>query len=100
MSFLFFLGGGLLPRCWVNVEPRAPGGYLSPRGSECSPVGIPPPLQGEAEGIWIGGPTWTLWGPVGPLPAKTLENGEDSEGLTCLFVYLAEEQTVWLRGDF
>lgn len=60
---------GVLPRCWVNVEPRAPGGYLSPRGSECSPVGIPPtssllpPLLGEAEGIWIGGPTWTLWGP-------------------------------------
>lgn len=83
----------MLPRCWVNVEPRAPGGYLSPRGSECSPVGIPPththtssllpPLLGEAEGIWIGG---SHLDPVGPLPAK--DPGEvrgESQGLTCLF---------------
>lgn len=89
--------GAALPWCWVNVEPRAPGGYLSPRGSECSPVGIPPPpLQGEAEGIWIGvppGPCGTLWGPVGPCGAPSCKDpGELSDGVrgspVCLFMQL------------
>lgn len=94
-----FLGWGReeeLPWCWVNAEPRAPGGYSSPRGSERSPVGCPPP-PGRGWGDLDQGPTWTLWGPVGPLPAKTLENWETrvrgSPTCVCLFVCLAEEVT-------
>lgn len=87
-------GGG---RCWVNVEPRVPGGYLSPRGSECSPVGIPPPLQGEAEGIWIGvppGPCGARWGPFLQRPWRT-ERGESGAHL---FVCLFSSGTNWEFG--
>lgn len=73
----------------ANLDPRAPGGYLSPRGSESSPVGIPstssPPLLGEADGIWVGGV------PPGPCGASSCkepgaQRGE-SRGLTCFVLF-------------
>lgn len=97
-----FLGWGREERCpgvgWMQsrgrqADIRAPGGASAL-------LWAAPLLQGEAEGIWIRvppGPCGALWGPVGPLPAKTLENWETkvrgSPTCVCLFVCLAEEVT-------
>lgn len=84
--------------CWLDVELRAPGGYLSPRGSECSPVGSPPPLLlGEAEGIWIRVPP----GPCGAPSWKDPGELKDCRpGLTCLFVCLFGDDIQELLSKF
>ncbi|KAJ4948829.1 hypothetical protein JOQ06_020352, partial [Pogonophryne albipinna] len=57
-------GGGCPGECGAKGARR----IFEPRGRESSPVGLPPPLQGEAEGFGSG----SHLHPVGPLPA--LEN--------------------------
>ena len=86
-----FRGWGREQCCWrwANVESRAPGGYLSPRGSDCSPVGSPPPSSRERlRGFGLG----SHLDPVGPCGAPSCkvpgELREESQGLTCLFIWL------------
>lgn len=44
---------------------------FEPQGERVLSCGQPP-SSGERLRDLDQGPTWTLWGPVGPLPAKTL----------------------------
>lgn len=73
--------------CWVNVEPRAPGGYLSSRGSECSPVSS---LQREAVGIWIGVPPGPCGAPSCKDPGELREEAQRGSPtlFVCLFVWI------------